>query len=845
MTNNNPTEKPPVASYAISGVHCGGCCKKLTNALQAQDKNAQVDIDIKQQTLSLQSVLTAAQVSAVLAELGYQPTACEKPLCSNELPHVEARPVEQSTHQNTDDTVVLAISGMTCVACVNRVEKALNQVDGVAQATVNFANHSAQISGKAGVDALLAAVNQAGYHAQAVEDIEKAEQRRSQQEQQSYRLKRWQSGVGLFVGLLLMAYGLLGGSMMVAVGWSQLGWGAVGILCLAVMWFCGRSIYRTAWQLAKHGSSNMDTLVALGTLSAWGYSMVVVCFPMAFAEVSRHVYFEAAVMILGMINLGQALELKTRGKTSQAIRRLLDLQAKTAQVIRQGKELTLPITAVIVGDGVRVRNGEKIPVDGVITQGQSRINESMLTGEPLSVKKQVGDAVYAGTLNGDGSFMLQATQVGQTTQLAQIIHMVRKAQNSKPPMSHLTDRVVAVFVPVVLLISLITAITWWWLGAQTSHILVTAVSVLIIACPCALGLATPISTMIGIGKAAEYGGLIRNGKALQRATAIDTLVFDKTGTITVGKPTVVDAVWAKEQTLSTLLPHVIGLEQGSSHPLAKALLAYAKAQDISAETVPTFYDLTHLDGRGIAAKQANSNWFLGNQKLMTEAAIDVLQSEFSQTLAHWKTQGYTIVYLAKDKQLQAVFAIADSIRDEAAATILQLKQQGLAVVMLTGDNPQAAATIAKQSGISKWQAECLPQDKLNYVKALQAKGHCVGVVGDGINDAPALAIADVGFAIGGGADAAVESADIALLNPSLQALPHVIGISEATLNNIKQNLWGAFIYNVFGIPLAAGVLYGLTGWLLSPMFAGAAMSLSSVTVVSNANRLRLWQLRKL
>ncbi|PID66938.1 MAG: copper-translocating P-type ATPase [Gammaproteobacteria bacterium] len=829
-------------TYAVSGVKCAGCVKKLTAALQAQDTDASVAVDIKRQVLSLQSNLDDETVKTILADSGYLPDSDMTENGQTDNGRMISDKPRQQPPVTTDRLLSyhLSVAGMTCAACVNSVEKALKQVDGVVRVSVNFANRSADVSGEVAAEALIQAIDNAGYQASLVEDLQAAENRRAEQERQAYRHKRLQSWVGIGVGLVLMGYGLLGGNMTVSPGMAQITWGVVGLLCLAVMWYCGRHFYRGAWLMVKHHNSNMDTLVALGTLSAWGYSMAVVCFPLWFDAASRHVYFEAAVMIVGMINLGQALELKTRGKTSQAIRRLLDLRAKTARVIRNGKEITVAIEQVCVGDTVRVRAGENIPVDGVVVEGQSRVNEAMLTGEPLAVKKGIGDTVCAGTLNGRGSFILQADQVGQQTRLAQIIQMVSQAQNSKPPINRLADRVVAVFVPIVLLIAMLTGVTWWLSGANVSHILVTTVSVLIIACPCALGLATPISTMIGVGKAAENGGLIRHAEALQRAAEIDTVILDKTGTITRGKPAVSECITAKDSDKTRILSYVLALEQGSTHPLAAALSDYC--QTAGQKVVLT--DLRSLDGRGMVARLSEKTLYLGNTALMKEAGVNITDTAFADKLDAWKSAAYTVVFFAVDKHLQAVFAISDAMRDDAAAAIEQLHRRGIHLLMLTGDHPQTAAAIAEQAGIKQWQAECLPQDKLNYVKTLQAEGRHVAVVGDGINDAPALALADVGFAIGDGADTAIESADIALLNPSLHGIANVIGISEATLKNIKQNLWGALLYNALSIPLAAGLLYPLTGWLLSPIIAGAAMSLSSLTVVSNANRLRLWTLAR-
>jgi Cu+-exporting ATPase len=585
-------------------------------------------------------------------------------------------------------------------------------------------------------------------------------------------------------------------------------------------------------------NANMDTLIALGTGTAWLYSMVVVLAPGILPESARHLYFEATAMIIGLINLGQALELKARGRTSQAIRRLLDLRVKTALVIRDGQELTLPVEEVVAGDHIRVRAGEKIPVDGEVTEGQSVVDESMLTGEPIPVEKAAGDTVSAGTVNGQGSIVFEAQKVGSDTVLAQIISMVSNAQNSKPPISHLADKVSAVFVPTVMILSVLTALAWYNFGPQPTlvYMVVAATSVLIIACPCALGLATPISTMIGVGKAAEFGGLIRNGDALQRASELNTIVLDKTGTITQGKPAVTN--YRNFTGSDDVLNVTEALEKGSNHPLAMALTAYAGEHKPAQSSTGEVSDFASVTGMGVKATVDGMPLLLGNAKLMQEYGIDVQQA--TELASEWEAQANTVTYLARNNTIEALFGISDPIRDDAKAAIARFHQQGLNVVMLTGDNPNTAAAIAREAGVDEFYAELMPEDKLSWVKQLQSKGKVVGMVGDGINDAPALAQADVGFAIGSGTDVAIESADITLMRGSLHGISDVIAISSAAMKNIKQNLLGAFIYNSLGIPVAAGVLFPLTGWLLSPIIAGAAMSLSSITVVSNANRLRLF-----
>lgn len=835
MLNN----KAKVLQLPISAVKCGRCVNKLTDAIHIKDPAAIVDVDIEKQWLTLQSRLPQSVVTAVLQELGYSATESASvtvPPTHKVVTHqVEQTEVELAATQTA--SINLAISGMTCAACVSRVEKALLALAEVASVQVNFASRLATIVVATGTaidndrQTLITAVESLGYQARLVEDLAANERVRAAEAEKNYREKINHSLVALTMGLLMMGYGLFGGSMRVDTGLSQWMWGGVGVLSLLILWQTGRHFYRVAWQQLIRGSSNMDSLIALGTGSAWLYSMVVVCFPLAFEPTSRYVYFEAAVMIVGMINLGQALELKARGKTSKAIRRLLDLRTTTATVIRDGKETLVAIEAVQINDEIRVTVGEKIPVDGVIIAGQSRVNEAMLTGEPMPVKKSVGDQVVAGTLNGQGSFVFRATQVGEKTQLARIIQMVGDAQNSKPPISRLADKVAAIFVPVVVVTAILTALAWAVAGAATSHILVAAVCVLIIACPCALGLATPISTMIGIGKAAEIGGLIRNGEALQRAATIDTVVLDKTGTITVGKPTVTAFMLLTETDKSVILRQIAALEQGSEHPIAKALLDYCE------ETKPLHIkDFSAITGQGVIGELNQQKLLLGNERLMQENQVDMTAHQ--AVIQAWKAKAQTVVIFAANGKAQAIMGISDAVRHDAAEAIQQLQHRNIDVVMLTGDNQETANAIANQVNIKTVKAHLLPEDKLRIIKDYQLTKKVVAMVGDGINDAPALAAADVGFAMGGGTDVAIESADITLLSPRLAGVSAIIGISEATLNNIKQNLWGAFTYNALGIPLAAGIFYPWTGWLLSPVIAGAAMTLSSLTVVGNANRLR-------
>jgi len=618
-------------------------------------------------------------------------------------------------------------------------------------------------------------------------------------------------------------------------------WLIVGIMTLGVMVFSGRHFYVGAWNSFKNHAANMDTLIALGTGTAWLYSMVVVFFPGYVPEMARHVYFEATAMIIGLINLGLALEIKARGKTSEAIKRLIGLQAKTARVIRDGHDIDIPIEDVLLNDLIRVRPGERISVDGLVVEGQTSIDESMLTGEPMPIEKRKDDEVVAGTINKSGSIVFRAERVGKDTALAQIINMVKRAQNSKPPIGRLADMISAYFVPVVMIIAVISALAWLNYGPspEVAFAIVSATTVLIIACPCALGLATPMSVMVGVGKAAEAGVLIRNGEALQSASKITTMVLDKTGTITEGAPKVTDVVIASDHSHNDVLSLAASLESGSEHPLAMAIVESAKEQGVPIHSVTDFQSIA---GKGVEAMLNSQRLLFGNEKLMIDQGIELHHYiDKAQRLA---ADAKTPMYFAIDSTLVAVIAVADPIKSDSIDAIKRLQHNGIRVVMLTGDNRLTAKAVARKAGIADYVAEVMPEDKANKILELQREGEIVGMTGDGINDAPALAHANVGFAIGTGTDVAIESADITLMRGSLHGLADAIAVSKATLRNIKQNLFGAFIYNVAGIPFAAGVFYPFLGILLNPVIAGAAMAFSSLTVVTNANRLRLFKAKE-
>ena len=739
----------------------------------------------------------------------------------------------------------LIIDGASCASCVGKIEKALRAVAGVESAAMNFALRTAQVTGDVEADSLIKAVESIGYNAkstnEASDDELLDEKEIADEKYYSSLLKQMWLALGL--GIPLMIYSLAGGPMTVDTSLERIVWLIIGMLCLGIMYFAGKHFYLGAWKSFINHSANMDTLIALGTGTAWIYSMIVVFFPLALPEMARHVYFEATAMIIGLINLGLALEVKARGRTSEAIKRLLGLQAKTARVVRaiDGKEqeIDIAIADVSLNDIVRVRPGEKISVDGIVVQGRTSIDESMLTGEPMPVEKSENDEVVAGTLNKSGSILFKATRVGKDTALAHIINMVKRAQNSKPPIGRLADVISGYFVPVIMIIAIVSALAWLNFGPDPAlaFAVVSATTVLIIACPCALGLATPMSVMVGVGKAAEAGVLIRNGEALQSASKITAMVLDKTGTITAGAPSITDIIITdKAYSENDLLTLAASIESGSEHPLAEAIVDSALEQGIALESVSDFHAIT---GQGVQATIKGQQLLFGNQKLMLSNKVALNDSVAkAQQLAD---EAKTPMYLAIDKKLAAIIAVSDPIKEDSVSAIKRLQANGIRVVMLTGDNSATAHAVAKKVGINEVFADVMPEDKANKVAELQAQGEIVGMTGDGINDAPALALANVGFAIGTGTDVAIESADITLMRGSLHGLADAIAISKATLRNIKQNLFGAFIYNVAGVPFAAGVLYPFFGLLLNPVIAGAAMAFSSLTVVSNANRLRLFK----
>jgi P-type Cu+ transporter len=737
-------------------------------------------------------------------------------------------------------TVHFRVHDASCASCVLAIETALQKVPGVESASMNLVQGTASATGFADVESMQTAIESAGYSAEKMDwrSDEEVTKDKENSERVYYKRLMLETAIALSLGVPLMIYGLFIGEMTVNTSSERVTWMVVGILTFTVMYWAGKHFYTGAWKSFRNHSANMDTLIALGTGTAWLYSMFVVIFPSLVPDMARHVYFEATAMIIGLINLGLALEVRARGKTSQAIKRLIGLQSKTARVVHGDQEIDIPIERVHLGDLVRVRPGEKLPVDGAVVEGTTSIDESMLTGEPVPVEKSSGADVRAGTINRSGSILYKATRVGKDTALAQIIEMVKQAQNSKPPIGRLADVISAYFVPTVMIIAVLTALIWLNFGPEPrlAFAIVCATTVLIIACPCALGLATPMSVMVGVGKAAEAGVLIKNGEALQTASKISAMVLDKTGTITLGQPKVTGIELTGSEAEDRVLMLAASLESNSEHPLALSIVEAAKERGLMSEKVDAFEAIA---GHGIRGRVQDADLLFGNERLMLKFGVEL--GEYVAKGQSMAALAQTPMYFSVDGNLSAIIAVEDPVKEDSISAIDRLKNDGVRIVMLTGDNRATAEAVAMKVGIEEFFAEVLPGEKSEKIAELQSQGEIVGMTGDGINDAPALALANVGFAMGTGTDVAIESSDVTLMRGSLHGLADAIAISKATLTNVKQNLVGAFIYNVAGVPIAAGVLYPFLGMLLNPIIAGAAMALSSLTVVSNANRLRLFK----
>ncbi|SDW69603.1 heavy metal translocating P-type ATPase [Nitrosomonas communis] len=730
--------------------------------------------------------------------------------------------IEKAGFHVIPPTVQLRISGMTCAACSGRIEQALNKIPGVT-ATVNLATEVAHVQfnpAAANVNDLIATVAKAGYSASEISEASRNEEKARRLAAYQAELRIFWLSAALTLPFLLQMGVMLTDHVDLLPRWLQ--W----LLATPVQFWVGRRFYVGAWHALRGGGANMDVLIALGTSMAYFFSAVVTLF-----SLDQHVYFEASVAIITLVLLGKLMEARAKSKTSAAIEELIKLQPKTARVEREGEIIEVDVDTLKVGDVFIVRPGENLPVDGVVIEGISSVNEAMLTGESLPVAKQVGAKVFAATQNQQGLLKCRATSVGEHTQLAAIIRLVEEAQGSKAPIQRMADTISGIFVPVVIVISILTLALTWWLTGNFVLSLINAVAVLVIACPCALGLATPTAIMVGTGRGAQMGVLVKNAAALEHAEKIQVLVVDKTGTLTEGRPVVTDVIPVGSITEQALLQTAATLEQGSEHPLAKAVLEYTAGRAIRPQTMSNF---TSVTGSGVKAQIGDTGFLLGSPRFLRAHGVTMDSSHLAVLQAESKTVIGVAAQSEETYQMLGYLAIADRLRSTSAQAVRRLQAMGVEVIMLTGDNAETAAAIAKQAGINHYRAEVLPQDKAAEVAKIKARGQFTGMVGDGINDAPALAEADVSFAIGAGSDVAIEAADITLMHNDLMSVADAIALSRATLSKIRQNLFFAFIYNVLGIPLAA---IGM----LNPIIAGAAMAMSSVSVVSNSLLLKQWQ----
>ena len=803
------------ASMKIEGMSCSACAnriERIVNKLDGVEKGA---VNFAAETLALEydeSAIELGQVEAAIEKAGFK------------------------VKKNIKD-YTFKVEGMTCSACANRVERVTQKIEGVELAVVNFATEKLTIKLDADVASygqVKAAVEKAGFQLVSEEDTIKGEEKKH--DEASKLLIRFIISLIFAVPLLIISMGHMVGMPLphlIDPMMNPFNFGIVQLILTLPVVMAGYKFYQVGIKNLIQLSPNMDSLIAIGTLTAFFYSVFgIYKITQGDASYAMHLYFESAAVILTLITLGKYLEAVSKGKTSQAIKALMGLAPKTATIERNGRELEVPIEEVVVGDLVLVKPGEKLPVDGEVIEGSTAIDESMLTGESIPVEKTVGSLVIGASINKTGFIKYKATKVGRDTALSQIVKLVEDAQGSKAPIAKMADIISAYFVPIVIGLAILSSVAWLLAGETGVFALSIFISVLVIACPCALGLATPTAIMVGTGKGAEYGVLIKGGEALETTHKLSTLIFDKTGTITEGKPKVTDIVTtnlSEEQ----LLIYAASAEKGSEHPLGEAIVRAAIDRGYQLCELQSF---NAIPGHGIEVSIQGKQMLLGNKKLMIEKTIDV--SSLSETSDQLAYDGKTPMYMAIDGQLAGIIAVADTVKESSKKAIETLHQMGIKVAMITGDNQKTADAIARQVGIDLVLAEVLPADKANEVKKLQETGVKVGMVGDGINDAPALAQADIGIAIGSGTDVAIESADIVLMKSDLMDVSTAIKLSKATIRNIKENLFWAFAYNVLGIPVAMGVLHLFGGPLLNPMIAAAAMSLSSVSVLLNALRLR-------
>ncbi|MEA1933585.1 MAG: heavy metal translocating P-type ATPase [Thermodesulfobacteriota bacterium] len=740
------------------------------------------------------------------------------------------------------DKTTLNIRGMTCAACVVRVEQGLKNLEGVEKASVNFATEKATVeydSSVLGPESIADKVKELGYEVVGMEKSGSGVEAARKRELKELKTR---FSVGVILSVIIFAGSMQHWFPYLRSVHRQTMLFSLFVLTTPVVFWVGSRFYVGAVKAAKQKTTDMNTLVAVGAFSAYLYSALVTFMPQFFASagiIAPHVYFDGAAMIITLVLLGRLLETGAKGKTSMAIKRLMGLKPKTARVIKDGKETDIPIKAVIKGDVILVRPGEKIPTDGLVVSGSSSIDESMLTGESIPVAKKAGGEVFAATLNKTGSFTFRATKIGAETALAQIIRLVEEAQGSKAPIQRVADKVASIFVPVVFCIATFTFIVWYFFVPEPifSRALLNFVSVLIIACPCAMGLATPTAVMVGTGLGAENGILIKGGESLERACKLGTVVFDKTGTLTKGEPEVTDVLISKGTEQEKVLRVAVSIEAVSEHPLAQAIVQKARKEAVPPGEVTDFEALSGLGARAILD---GKTCFLGNLRLMEEEGIK--SNGLDEKAERLASQGKTCVFVAEEGRVIGLLALLDVPRASAAKAVDDLKAMGLQVAMITGDNKKTARGVGNALGIDQILAEVLPGDKAEEIKRLQARGQIVAMVGDGINDAPALTTADIGIAVGAGTDVAMEASDITLIRDDLRSVPAAIRLSSQTMRIIKQNLFWAFFYNSMGIPIAAGVLYPFFGILLNPVFAAAAMAMSSVSVVSNSLRLRGFRL---
>ncbi len=804
----------------VTGMSCAACSARVQKALSG-----------------MKGVISASvNLPAERATIVYDPAA----LSVDDFVHL----IKDLGYGVSVSKVTIPIKGMTCASCVKRVQDALSSLNGVVSASVNFASEQASVEyipAVASIRDFRKVVREAGYDIVEVTEGEDAVEKERREREKEYRKLKFKliAGALLTAPLFLIVFSDIAGISFIARLPAQTKFLMQLALATPVQFWVGRQFYSGALSAARHGTTNMNTLIAVGTSAAYVYSVIATFFPSVFEirGYSAHVYYDTAATIVVLILLGRFFEARAKGRTSEAIKKLMGLQAKTARVLREGEEKDIPLEEVEIGDIIIVRPGEKIPVDGIIKEGYSSVDESMISGESIPVEKRSGDQVIGATINKTGSFRFEANRVGRETMLSQIISMVQEAQGSKPPIARLADKIASVFVPAVIGIASLTFAVWYFLGPVPSftYALLNFIAVLIIACPCALGLATPTSIMVGTGKGAENGILIRGAEALETAHKINAVVFDKTGTLTKGEPEVTDIAINEELRITSdeILRIAASSEKGSEHPLGEAIVNKAKERGIDLRDPE---DFQAVPGHGIRASIDGKNILLGNAHFMVDENIDtgalVARSE------QLSGEGKTPMYIAADGSAVGIIAVADTLKGNSADAVRALHRLGIEVVMITGDNKKTAEAIAQQAGIDRVLAEVLPEDKAHNIKRLQDEGRTVAMVGDGINDAPALAQADVGIAIGTGTDIAMEASDITLIGGDLTGVAASIALSKATIRNIKQNLFWAFAYNTILIPVAAGVLFPFFGILLNPMFAAFAMGMSSVTVVTNALRLR-------